>query len=115
MTFRGNIENLTINNNNYRKVIHTTKNMQLVLMSLLPGEEIGMEVHKKTSQFIRLEGGKATAIIRGKYFYLKDGDSIIVPPGSKHNVISTGKTPLKLYSIYTPPEHAKKMIQKYKD
>lgn len=114
MSLKVNIEKVTLLNKNYRKVVHTTNNMQLVVMSLESGEEIGMEIHKKTSQFIRIEEGVGLAIIKGKRFYLKDGDCVIIPPGFKHNIINTGKEDLKLYSIYTPPEHPKKLIQKYK-
>lgn len=105
MAFRGNIERLTLNNNYYRKVLYTTTNMQLVLMSLKPEEEIGFEIHPTTSQFIRVEEGCATAIIEGKRYYLKPNDSIIIPPGASHNVINRGDIELKLYTIYTPPEH----------
>jgi mannose-6-phosphate isomerase-like protein (cupin superfamily) len=115
MAFRANIERLTLKNTYYRKVLYTTKNMQLVVMSIPPGEEIGMEVHRNTSQFIRVEKGKAKAVVGNHKYYLKDGDIIIVPPGKKHNVINYGKKDLQLYSIYTPPEHPKKTKQRHKD
>ena len=105
MAFRGNIESLTLSNNYYRKVLYTTSNMQLVVMSLKPNEEIGSEIHNTTSQFIRIEEGCATAIIDKKRYYLKPNDSIIIPPGSRHNIINRGYINLKLYTIYTPPEH----------
>ena len=111
MVFRGNIEKLTLKNNFYRKVINTTNNMQLVLMSLKPEQEIGMEIHKKTSQFIRVESGKARAIIGTKKYILKAHDAIIIEPNSKHNIINIGDEPLKLYTIYTPPEHPKNTKQ----
>ena len=114
MSYKGNIEKLTLLNKNYRKVVHTTSTMQLVVMSLESGDEIGSEIHEKTSQFIRIEEGNAKAIVKGKISYLKDGDCVIIPPGFKHNIINTGKSNLKLYTIYTPPEHPKKLIQKYK-
>lgn len=114
MAFRGNIERLTLRNNNYRKVLHTTKNMQLVVMSLNPGEEIGVETHPKTSQFIRVEAGNATVTIGRSTYRLKDGDSVVIPPGSRHNVVSTGRKDLKLYTIYTPPEHPKNTRMRYK-
>jgi mannose-6-phosphate isomerase-like protein (cupin superfamily) len=114
MAFRGNIEKLTLKNTYYRKVIHTTSNMQLVLMSLKSGEEIGMEVHPHTSQFIRIESGRAMALIAGKRYYLRDGDAIIVPPNTKHNVINRGDDRLQLYSIYTPPEHPPDRKQRQK-
>jgi mannose-6-phosphate isomerase-like protein (cupin superfamily) len=114
--FYGNIEKLTLKNKNYRKVLATTKNMQLVLMSLKPLEEIGTEVHKHTSQFMRIEKGSCVAIIGSKKIKLKDDDFIIIPPNTKHNIINNSKTEkLKLYSIYTPPEHKPGLIQKRKD
>jgi len=114
MAFRGNIEKLTMNNNYYRKVLYTTPMMQLVVMSLKPREEIGFERHPITTQFIRVEEGCATAVIDGKRFYLKPDDSIIVPPGAYHNVTNTGDIKLKLYSIYSPPEHHPETKQKNK-
>jgi mannose-6-phosphate isomerase-like protein (cupin superfamily) len=114
MAFRINIENKTVANNNYRKVLHTTSNMQLVVMSVLPNEEIGMEKHTRSSQFIRVEEGSATAIIKGKRYYLKKGDSVIVPPNTYHNIINNGDEDLKLYTIYTPPTHPKNRIDKFK-
>ena len=114
MEFRGNIEKLTLHNNNYRKVLNTTKYSQLVLMSIPPKEEIGMETHPKTTQFIRVEDGRAHVIIGRKHFYLKDGDAIVIPPRKRHNIISTGRKPLKLYSIYSPPEHPSGLVKKTK-
>ena len=111
MAFRANIEKITIKNNYYRKVIHTTSNMQLVIMSLKPNEEIGSEIHSHTSQFIRVEEGFAKAIINNKRYYLKSGDAIIIPPGARHNIINTSSEELKLYTIYTPPEHNPKTKQ----
>ena len=103
---KGNIENLTIKNKYYRKVISTTKNMQLVLMSLKPLEEIGKEKHKHTTQFIRIESGKCIAIIGNKKYKLYDDDFIIIPPNTSHNIINSSRTKrLQLYTIYTPPEH----------
>ena len=100
------IERITASNDAYRRVIETTPNTQLVLMSLLPGEEIGLETHKGTTQFIRVEAGMGSATIGGKNFRLNDGDAIIVPPGVAHNVkasrIGNG---LKLYTLYSPPHH----------
>jgi quercetin dioxygenase-like cupin family protein len=108
-----NLEKLTLANNNYRKVINTTPNMQLVLMSLKPGVEIGSEIHPKTSQFIRVEGGKCVAEFGGKKYSLKDGDSIVIPPNTKHNIwcSKSSKEDAKLYTIYTPPEHKPGTIQ----
>jgi mannose-6-phosphate isomerase-like protein (cupin superfamily) len=103
--FKGNIEKLTLENLYYRRVINTTINSQLVLMSILPNEEIGMEKHYKTTQFIRIEKGKGIAYIENKRYNLKDGDAIVIPPNTYHNIINTGKEQLKLYSIYSPPVH----------
>jgi len=112
--FKVNIENETLKNNNYRNVINTTPQMQLVLMNLLPREDIGFEVHKKTTQFIRVEKGSGVAFIgpdgSERVFVLKDGDSITIYPNTRHN-IKAGKDGLKLYTIYSPPEHKDKTVQ----
>ena len=117
--FYQDIENTTIKNNNYRKVEYTHPGgMQMVLMSIKPNEEIGMEVHKEHDQFIRIEKGQGLAQIKenGKLvdYKLKDGIAIIIPSGTHHNIINTGKKPLKLYSIYTPPEHKDGLVQRNK-
>lgn len=114
--YYNNIDKQTRKNTYYRKVIFTTKNMQLVLMSIRPGEEIGMETHKKTSQFIRVESGKGQAIISGKVHKLKKDFALLIPPRKRHNIINTGNKPLKLYTIYSPPEHEigkKERVKKY--
>ena len=103
--FYGNIKELTLENNNYRHVLSTTPTQQLVLMSLQPNEEIGIEVHPYTTQFIRIEQGTGEAIMDDTYFDLEDDDVIIIPPNTLHNVTNTGDQPLKLYTIYSPPEH----------
>lgn len=104
--FVGNIEDLTINNNAYRKVLYTTKTQQLVIMSLLPKEEIGEEIHKDVTQFIRVEQGECEAILDDQLFKMKDGDCVVVAPGTKHNIVNTSNiNKLKLYTIYCPPEH----------
>jgi mannose-6-phosphate isomerase-like protein (cupin superfamily) len=115
MEYKGNIEKITLQNHFYRKVLHTTKNMQLVVMKLQSKEEIGLERHLKASQFIRIESGKAKAIIGDKTYYLKDGDAIIIPPKKYHNIINYGDEDLHLYSIYTPPEHSPQIKQKKKE
>ena len=112
--FKGNLKKLTLNNNFYRKVISTTDDMQLVLMSIPPNEEIGMEVHLETTQFIKVESGKGKAIIGQKIFYLKNGDGLVIPPKRKHNIINNGRSNLKLYTIYSPPEHPKDTKEKMK-
>lgn len=113
--FIDNIEKLTEENENFRKVIFTGQHEQLVLMSLLPGEEIGMEVHPITDQFLRIEMGVGKVIIDNEEKTVKDGDAIIVPAGAKHNVINTSITEkLKLYTIYSPPHHKHDVIHKTK-
>jgi len=110
-----NLEQTTIINNNYREVVATTPNMQLVLMSLNPKEEIGEEIHPYITQFIRIEKGNGIAIIEDKIYKLTDGVAIIIPLNSKHNIINTSaKEPLKLYTIYSPPNHPYDRIEKYK-
>jgi mannose-6-phosphate isomerase-like protein (cupin superfamily) len=114
----GNIGEMTINNNNYRKVINTTSHQQLVLMSLKPKEEIGSEIHKKVDQFIRIEKGSALAIIgKGeleKKHILKKEHFITIPAGTHHNIINIGRSELKLYSIYSLPNHKPGTLQKNK-
>ena len=103
--FIDNIEEKTEQNNFFRQVLYTGKHTQLVVMSLLPGEEIGMEVHPQVDQFFRIEEGQAKVIIDGEEHEVSDGFAIIVPAGSQHNVINTGSNPLKLYTLYSPPNH----------
>jgi mannose-6-phosphate isomerase-like protein (cupin superfamily) len=100
-----NIEQDTLDNNDFRKVLYTGEHLQLVLMSLLPNEEIGMETHDTIDQFFRFEAGTGKCIINGNEYEVKDGNSIIIPAGSEHNVINTGTEPLKMYTIYAPPHH----------
>lgn len=104
--FNANIEQLTLENNNFRKVLYTLQGMQLVLMSLKPGEEIGAEVHPENDQFFRFESGKWKVLINESVYEVEDGSVIIVPKGSNHNVINTSDTEeLKMYTIYTPAHH----------
>ena len=113
--YKDNIEELTKNNDNFRKVLYTGHNCQLVLMSLLPGEEIGKEVHGENDQFFRFESGAGKVIINETEYAIKDGDAVIVPKGAEHNVIKTSQTePLKLNTIYTPPHHKDGVIRKTK-
>jgi len=101
-----NIEKDTLENNNFRKVLYTGKHSQLVLMSLAPNEEIGMEVHKENDQFFRFEKGRGKCIIDGNEYELKDGVAVVVPAGAEHNIINTSTTEeLKLYTIYSPAHH----------
>ena len=113
--FKTNIEKETLENNNFRKVLYTANYSQIVLMSLLPGEEIGMETHEENDQFFRFESGKGKCIIDGNEYEVKDGDAVIVPAGAKHNVINTSdKESLKLYTIYSPPNHEDGIIRSTK-
>ena len=110
-----NIEKETLDNNNFRKVLYTGEHLQLVLMTLKPKEEIGMETHKSIDQFFRFESGNGKCIINNTEYVIKDGDSIIIPAGSKHNIINTGTKPLKMYTIYTPPNHKDGIVYKTKE
>jgi mannose-6-phosphate isomerase-like protein (cupin superfamily) len=103
-----------LDNKNFRKVLYSGKHLQLVLMSLKEGEEIGEEVHLNTDQFFRSEAGEGKCIINDIEYKLKDGDSIIIPAGSKHNIINVGKDELKMYTIYTPPHHKDGIVRKTK-
>ncbi len=104
--FKSNIEEDTLENENFRKVLYTGHYMQLVLMSLKPEEDIGEEVHETIDQFFRFEGGNGKCIINDTEYDVTDGDCIIVPAGSKHNIINVDKkSELKIYTIYTPPNH----------
>ena len=105
--FVQNIEKVTLANDNFRKVIYTAKHSQLVLMSLLPGEEIGEEVHETLDQFFRFEKGKGMVVISGQESEITDGFAVVIPAGTKHNIINTSQMDsLKLYTIYSPPNHA---------
>ncbi|MBX9907007.1 cupin domain-containing protein [Patescibacteria group bacterium] len=100
------IETLTKENTDFRRVLYTGAHIQLVLMALRPGEEIGLEVHEDTDQFFRFEAGEGVVHIDGVDHIVKDGDTTIVPEGASHNIINTSTTDyLKLYTIYTPPHH----------
>ncbi|MGC8651053.1 MAG: cupin domain-containing protein [Minisyncoccia bacterium] len=101
-----NIEEGTLENNNFRKVLYTAHHSQLVLMTLKPQEEIGMEVHPESDQFFRFEQGEGKVIIDGNEYEVKDGFAAIVPAGAEHNIINTSETEdLKLYTIYSPAHH----------
>jgi len=110
-----NIEDATKENENFRKVLYTAKNSQLVVMSIQPGEEIGEEVHT-LDQFIRIESGKGKAVLDGVEHEIEDDFAIVIPAGTKHNVINTSPdTPMKLYTIYSPPEHRDGVVHTTKD
>lgn len=112
----GAVEKLSLENNNFRQVLYTAKNCQLVLMSLKPGEEIGMEVHNEGDQFFRFEKGEGKALIDGTEYLVAGGDAVIIPQGAEHNVINTSATDdLKLYTIYTPPHHQDKVVRATKE
>jgi mannose-6-phosphate isomerase-like protein (cupin superfamily) len=111
--FVKNIERETLDNDNFRKVLYTSTYGQVVVMSLLPNEEIGMEVHETTDQFFRIDSGEGKVIIDGEESLISDGFAVVVPAGSQHNVINTSSDkPLKLYTIYMPPHHVDGVIHK---
>lgn len=113
--FIENIEKLSLDNDNFRKVLYTAKNSQLVLMSLKPGEEIGEEVHD-LDQFLRIEQGSGKAILDGVETAIADGSAVVVPAGTRHNIVNTsGSETLKLYTIYSPPEHRDGVIHKTRE
>ena len=99
-----NIEKATKENTDYRRVLYTAKNSQLVLMNIKPGDEIGEEVHH-LDQFIRVEEGEGKAILDGVEHALCADDAIVIPQGTRHNIVNTGSSDLKLYTVYSPPEH----------
>lgn len=114
--FHANIEEETIANDNFRKVLYTGQHSQLVLMSLLPNEEIGMEVHEDNDQFFRFEKGEGKVIIDGNEYEIKDGSAIVVPSGAEHNVINASDSEdLKLYTIYSPAHHKDGIVRKTKE
>ena len=104
--FVGNIEEKTLTNNNFRQVLFTGVNSQLVVMNLRPGEEIGMEVHPNVDQFFRFEQGEGKVIINSEESVVGNGSAVVVPAGAQHNIINTStEKELKLYTIYSPPNH----------
>ena len=110
--FVTNIEEKTLQNTKFREVLFTAPRVQLVVMALGPGEEIGLETHDDVDQFIRVEAGRGTAVLDGKEHVLEDGSAIVIPAGVEHNVInSSSSEPLKLYTIYSPPEHPDGTVQ----
>ena len=108
------IEDLTESNKDFRRVLYTGKHLQLVLMSLKPGEEIGEEVHDTHDQFFRIEKGKGEVWIDGVRTKIKGDHAIIVQAGARHNVINTGEKSLKLYTLYGPPDHKDGVVHKTK-
>ena len=113
--FKANIERETSSNSNFRKVLYTGAHLQLVLMTLKPGEEIGEEIHAGNDQFFRFESGIGKCTIDGNNYSISDGDVIVAPAGAKHNVINTGDAPLRMYTIYGPPNHQDGIIRATKE
>jgi len=110
-----NIEQATLENDNFRKVLYTSQHGQVVVMSLLPNEEIGEEVHEYTDQFFRVDSGDGKVVIDGEESVITNGSAIVVPAGLRHNIINTsGDKSLKLYTIYMPPHHVDGLIHKTK-
>jgi len=109
--WQDNIETATKGNEDYRRVEFTSEYLQLVYMNLEPGDEIGEEVHDDGDQFIRVDSGNGKSVVNGKEKDFGDGDAVIIPAGTKHNIINTGDTPLKLYTVYGPPRHLKDTVQ----
>lgn len=113
--YKENIEIATVENSNFRKVLYTGAHIQLVLMSLLPKEDIGLEVHTDNDQFFRFEKGEGKVIVGETEYIVGDGDTVIVPAGTQHNVINTSDTEdLKLYTIYAPSHHKDGIVRKTK-
>jgi mannose-6-phosphate isomerase-like protein (cupin superfamily) len=114
--FKGNLESLTKENSNFRKVLYTGPHSQLVLMSLKPGEDIGMEVHDGNDQFFRFDQGEGEAIVGETKYVVKDGDGVVVPAGTEHNVINTSSAgDLRFYTIYSPAHHQDGVVRATKE
>jgi len=110
-----NIEDKALQNDFFREVLYTAQHSQLVVMSLLPNEDIGMEVHEVTDQFIRIEDGQGLAVVDGEEHLLSNGVAVVVPAGAKHNIINTSsEKKLKLYTVYSPAHHKDRTIHKTK-
>jgi len=109
-----NIEKATKENNNFRKVLYTAQSSQLVVMSLKAGEEIGAEVHD-LDQFIRIEKGKGKAVLDGVEHEIEDDFAVVIPAGTNHNIINTGDEEMKLYTVYSPPEHRDGVVHATKE
>ena len=114
--FNQNIEELTKENKDFRRVLYTGKNTQLVLMSIAPGSEIGLEVHEENDQFFRFEAGQGIVTIDGTEYAVADGSAVIVPAGAQHNVVNTSDTEsLQLYTLYSPPHHKDGIVRATKE
>jgi mannose-6-phosphate isomerase-like protein (cupin superfamily) len=110
-----NIEKDTLENEDFRRVLFTGPNTQLVLMTLQPGEDIGVETHDDVDQFIRVESGEGEAVLNGKHHHLGDGSAVVIPASVEHNIVNTSSAePLKLYTLYSPPEHEDDTVHRTK-
>src|SRR5690606_26685235 len=110
-----NIEQVSVDNNDFRRVLYTGKHSQLVVMSLKPGEDIGLEIHAENDQFFRIEQGQGKCVIDGNEYEIKDDDAIVVPAGAEHNIINTSsEEDLKLYTIYSPAHHKDGIVRSTK-
>ena len=108
-----NIEKETKANDDFRRVLYTAKNSQLVIMNIRPGEDIGEEVHH-LDQFIRIEEGKGEAVLDGVSHAIEDDYAVVIPAGTRHNIVNTGEGDMKLYTVYSPPEHKDGVVRKTK-
>src|SRR5688572_20965753 len=106
------IQTATLRNTDFRRVLYTGSNLQLVLMTLQPGEQIGEEIHDDRDQFFRIEEGSGEVVIDGRRHEVEDDYAVIVPAGARHNVINSGSAPLKLYTLYGPPEHRDSVVHR---
>jgi mannose-6-phosphate isomerase-like protein (cupin superfamily) len=113
--YKENIEKLTLENDNFRHVLYSGEHMQLVLMTLKPNEDIGLEVHESNDQFFRFEEGQGKVLINDSEYDVTDGDVVMVPSGAKHNIINVGTGPLKLYTIYAPAHHKDGIVRATKE
>lgn len=109
-----NIEGKTRENTYFREVLYTAAHSQLVVMAIVPGEDIGMETHPEHDQFIRIETGTGTCVLNGEEHAITDGTAVVIPAGTEHNIINTGETVMKLYTVYSPPEHKDGVVHRTK-
>lgn len=112
--YHGQLEAQTLQNRYYRRVIHTNSQQQLVLMELSPGQEVGMESHPHTSQFVRVEYGEGVVVLGRQAYPMHDGFAVVIPPGTRHNLVA-GPSGLRLYTLYSPPAHPKHCRQREKE
>ena len=112
--YTADLQNLTKKNSDFRRVLYTGQNLQLVLMALKPGEDISLETHKTHDQFFHIEKGRGEIVVNGKTQRVKGGHAIIVPAGVPHNLINTGAKPMQFYTLYSPPNHRDCLVQKRK-